>query len=432
VVVVDPKRRIQLFNRAAAQLTGWDETAAAGLDYLSVLKLETTDGRPARGADLDPFMKAWSSRQTVLSQDLMLVTRAGRKLNLRLAVSPILDASGRATGEIGLLHDISDDMAIERQKDEFVSTASHEMRTPIAAIEGYLSLSLNEKSATIDPRARKYLESAHASIGHLGQLFRDLLSVTKAETAITREALIPVNINQLLTEAVNDMQFSAQAKHLALTLQTSATGGKSISPLYYVSGHPERLREVVMNLIDNAIKYTPTGSVQVLLGGNDAEVHITVSDTGLGISAEDISHLFQKFYRIDSSETRTIGGTGLGLYLVRRVIELHNGRVWAESDGAGKGARFNITLPRLRQEDVARLQSQAVLTVAPEPSPAPAAPEIAPPPAPPPVPAPAPPPVPAPVPPPVPPPAPAPTTPPVAPQTNPVTVDPPATTMLES
>jgi PAS domain S-box-containing protein len=366
VVVVDPKRRVQLFNHAAAQLTGWDETAAVGLDYLSVLKLETTDGRPARGGDLDPFMQAWGSRQTVLSENLMLVTRAGRKLNLRLAVSPILDSAGRPTGEIGLLHDISDDMAVERQKDEFVSTASHEMRTPIAAIEGYLSLALNEKSATIDARARKYLESAHASIGHLGQLFRDLLSVTKAETAINREALVPVNINQLLTEAVNDMQFSAQAKHLALSLQTSAGGGKSIAPLYYVAGHPERLREVVMNLIDNAIKYTPAGSVQVLLGGNETEVHITVADTGLGISADDIAHLFQKFYRVDSSETRTIGGTGLGLYLCRRVVELHNGRVWAESDGVGKGSRFSISLPRLRQEEVERLQSQAALTVTPE------------------------------------------------------------------
>ncbi len=206
--------------------------------------------------------------------------------------------------------------------------------------------------STSEPKS--ILDKAHEAIGHLGELFRDLLSVTKAEEGTLDTRMEAVNIAKLVQTACDDMQFVAKKKNLTLVYQVGAGTGKTIAPLFYVSANPERLREVVMNLIDNGIKFSTEGGIRVTLEGNDKDVTVAVSDTGVGIAAEDMPHLFQKFYRIDSSATRTIGGTGLGLYLCRRVIEAFNGRIWIESK-LGEGSTFKFTLPRLSQEEAEKL-----------------------------------------------------------------------------
>jgi PAS domain S-box-containing protein len=354
VMVVDGTRKIQLFNRAAQQLTGWDEDSAMNIDYNLVLQLKTTTDQPlAEGSD--PFTEAWKAGDTHVRDDVVMTTRSGHKVQLSLSISPIYGPDKQPSGAIALFRDVSKEKEVERQKDEFVSTASHEMRTPVAAIEGYISLAMNPNVATVDERAKKYLDKAHEAIQHLGELFRDLLSVTKAEEGTLNTKLEAVNIAKLLQTATDDMQLIAKKKNLTVVYLVGGGGtGKAISPLYYVSANPERLREVVMNLIDNGIKFTTEGGIKVTLDGNDKEVTVSVSDTGLGIAAEDIPHLFQKFYRIDSSATRTIGGTGLGLYLCRRVIEAFNGRIWIESK-VNEGSNFKFTLPRLSQEDAEKL-----------------------------------------------------------------------------
>lgn len=349
VLVVDTARQIQLFNKAASQLTGWDEASAQGINYNLVLKLRTSDDQEVTDTN-DPFATAWTTLQPVVADDLVMTTRAGRKIQLNISVSPITDAANRPTGAIALFRDISREKAVERQKDEFVSTASHEMRTPVAAIEGYISLAMNANVATIDDRAQKYLGKAHDTIQHLGELFRDLLSVTKAEEGKLNSHTEAVSLSDLVEHAVEDMQFAAQKRHLTLVFQSSHIAGKAISPLYYAMANPERLREVVMNLIDNALKYTQEGGVTVSVTGDTHDVVVSVADTGVGIAAEDMGHLFQKFYRVDNSATRTIGGTGLGLYLCRTMVELWNGRIWLESK-PGEGSTFKISLPRVKEAE---------------------------------------------------------------------------------
>ena len=129
-----------------------------------------------------------------------------------------------------------------------------------------------------------------------------------------------------------------------------------IKPFYYIHADPERLREVITNIFDNAVKYTESGSVTLGLTGNTEVVQISVRDTGAGIPTEDIPHLFQKFYRVDSSSTRTIGGTGLGLFICRKIVELYDGRIWVESE-LGKGSTFYVNLPRLSIEKAKQLQA---------------------------------------------------------------------------
>ena len=364
VVVVNTQRQIQLFNKAAQTMTGWDEESAQTIDYNLVLKLKSAEDKDL--TDLtDPFSIAATSKETVVNNTIVLTTQAGRKIPLSISVSPILDNKNIVTGAIALFRDITKEKELERQKDEFVSTASHEMRTPVAAIEGYISLAMNSNVATIDDRALKFLTKAHETIGHLGELFRDLLSVTKAEENSLNVKIEAVDINTLLQAAVDDMVFTAEKKKLSVVFQLSASGGKALAPTYYVGANPERLREVVMNLIDNGIKFTPEGGITVTLEGNDKEVTVSVADTGFGIAAEDMTHLFQKFYRIDNTATRTIGGTGLGLYLCRTVIELFQGRLWVESK-PGKGSTFKFTLPRLNDTQVKSMLAEvAAKTTAP-------------------------------------------------------------------
>ena len=183
-----------------------------------------------------------------------------------------------------------------------------------------------------------------------------------------------------MQQLTDDLRFSAEKKGL---LAEFVIGGADetidattkdasvqhlVKPLYYVFVDPDRIREVVTNLFDNACKYTDSGKVSIGLTGNNEVVQLYVRDTGAGIPPDDITHLFQKFYRVDNSATRTIGGTGLGLFISRKIIELYQGRIWVESE-IGKGSTFFINLPRLTTSRAIELQpSEASRTSASVPA----------------------------------------------------------------
>lgn len=364
IIVVDAKRRIQLFNRAAIEMTGWDGKSADNIDYRLVLGLQNTQGEKLSD-DNDPFNKAWQTKKNLVSDDLVMQTKGGHRINVMLSISPVFGADGKPDGGICLFRDVTGDKEVERLRDEFISTASHEMRTPVAAIEGYLALAMNPSVATIDDRAKGYLDKAHNATTHLGELFRDLLSITKIDNSGAEDKREPVELSKLLKEAVSDMQFSAKAKGLELQFMpvASGKGEKSITPLFAVSVNQQRIREVVMNLIENAIKFTPQGRVSVSIHGDKEQVTVEVSDSGIGIAPEDASHLFQKFYRIDNSATRTIGGTGLGLYLCRTIIEGNGGRIWVDSK-MGHGSTFSFTLPRIENDKLSQPEAAAIAAAA--------------------------------------------------------------------
>lgn len=354
VLVVDHNRQIQLFNPAAVKITGWDAPSAQGIDYRLVLNLHDAKGNKIGDQD-DPFTACWREGKSTVRTDLTMETKGGRKIAVELSLSPIFDADKKISGGIALFRDISAEKEVERQRDEFISTASHEMRTPVAAIEGYLSLVMNPAVATIDDRAKSYVEKAHASTQHLGELFRDLLSITKLEDSGKTDSLEVFDLTKLVKDVVADMTFAAEKKKLEIQFSASDQSVRSehsVLPIYAVRANPQRIREVIMNLIENAIKFTGEGgSIHATIGGNIDTVTVSVNDTGVGIAAEDIPHLFQKFYRIDNTATRTIGGTGLGLYLCRTIIELVGGRIWVESR-LGEGSTFKFSLPRVASDSV--------------------------------------------------------------------------------
>jgi PAS domain S-box-containing protein len=362
VILIDDQQIIRHFNQGASTITGWGREEAEGLDWHSVLKFFTSKGE-AVAPEQTPLAKAFSSGQPVRDNTVSITTKSGTALAVTFSVSALSDDSKHTTGLVAIFRDVSEERAEENQRAEFISTASHEMRTPVAAIEGYLSLALNEKVATIDNRARDYLEKAHSSTKHLGQLFQDLLTSAKAEDGRLTNHPKVVEMGAFLEQLAQDLRFSAEKKGLfmeflfgnsAVKDASGETGeardmSKVVRPLYYVQVDPDRMREVITNIFDNGCKYTDEGKVTLGLTGNDGVVQIYVRDTGQGIPTEDISHLFQKFYRVDNSATRTIGGTGLGLFICRKIVELYQGRLWVESE-LGKGSTFYINIPRLTSQ----------------------------------------------------------------------------------
>ncbi|HEX5394959.1 MAG TPA: ATP-binding protein [Candidatus Saccharimonadales bacterium] len=368
VILVDGDNTIRLFSTAASSITGWKVEEAVGLDFRSVINITDEHGQPYP-PELHPFAQALRTRSTVRDSRGLLSTKSGKLVPISLIVSPILeDVKNMSTGVLGVLRDVTTEKQDENRRSEFVSTASHEMRTPIAAIEGYLSLALNPKVANIDARGRNLLEKAHAATQHLSQLFVDLLTSAKAEDGRLASYPKVIELGEVLEQITDASRFTAEKKGLVLKYVLSAgtdiRGGKVVRPLFYVYVDPNRIREVLQNLVDNAVKYTNEGWVTISLTGDNNVVQVQIKDSGIGIAEEDIPHLFQKFYRVDNSMTRTVGGTGLGLFICKKIIELYNGRIWVDSH-YGKGSTFYINLPRLSKEQALHMQQSEASSLSP-------------------------------------------------------------------
>jgi len=354
VIAIDTQGIIQLINPAAQEILGWGKQDALMLNYKSILQLTDLNNNPLDPVD-DPIQQVLNTNQQIRSKTLTLITKSGKKITTSLVVSPIGDMG---SGIITVFRDMTKEKAEEREQAEFISTASHEMRTPVASIEGYLGLALNPNTAQIDAKARDFIMKAHEAAQHLGRLFQDLLDVSKSEDGRMTSLPKVVDIIPFAETITQGLQEKAREKGLTLTfIPTTNRSQKTITPVYFVNQDNDHIREVLDNLIENAIKYTPAGEVAVDVTGSDDKVVISIKDSGLGIPNEDVPHLFQKFYRVDNTDRQQIGGTGLGLYLSRRLAEAMQGRLWVESVH-GKGSTFFMELPRISSQEAEDLRAR--------------------------------------------------------------------------
>lgn len=354
VIAIDAHGVVQLINPAAQEILGWRKQDAISLDYRSVFRLIEEDGSEIT-ATTDPVQQVLNSNQQERSKDLRVSSKNGKKLNVAVVVSPIGQAG---SGSIIVFRDVTKEIAEGREQAEFISTASHEMRTPVASIEGYLGLALNPSTAQVDDKAREFIGKAQDSAKHLGRLFQDLLDVSRADDGRLSNNPKVTDIVEFTGEVVEGLRPKAEEKGLSLQYKPGASNGqgdRKLSPVYFVNLDRDHIREIINNLTENAIKYTPAGEVSVDIRGDDEHVRISIKDSGIGIPSEDIPHLFQKFYRVDNSDTREIGGTGLGLYLCRRLAENLGGRIWADSTYK-QGSTFYLELPRIDRAEAERLQ----------------------------------------------------------------------------
>lgn len=355
VMIVHSSGIVVLVNPAAMRLLGTsDPNMVENLQLASILNLENSEGAKIED-DVNPVLRAVMNGDNFETRDLILVSIQEQRRPV--AISVVCTTTGQ-NERIITLRDIARELEEEGEQADFISTASHEMRTPVASIEGYLGLALNPKTATIDERARKYLEEAHASSKHLGRLFKDLLDVTKLDDKKIRVQLTPVEMASTVRSIANGQVPMMSEKGIHYTFGANAARSDNtarvVNQEVYASVDIDFLREAVNNLVENAIKYTaPGGGIWVNVRGDDDRVLINVTDTGIGISPDDLKHVFQKFYRADNSQTRTVGGTGLGLYLVKQRVEAMGGKVWAESS-FGEGSTFYLSFPRITAEEYQR------------------------------------------------------------------------------
>jgi PAS domain S-box-containing protein len=344
IIVVDKNGVAELVNEAAAKMIGVAVPEITGLLYSSSFSFATRSGEES-GA----VTQALTEGKAIDTRNFDFVSvKTGRKIPVHLVITPLENGD-----KIIILNDIEQELREEQSRSEFISTASHEMRTPIAEISGYLGLALSPTTATIDERAKAYLEKASAASKHLGKLFQDLLDASAADSEEMKYAPEPVELTTFVKEATDAWAGAIANKGLRYVFNSSArsTGGmKMVSQLVYAYVDINYLRSVLDALMDNAVKYTKSGSITVNLRAEADKTKISVQDTGIGVATNDIAHIFQKFYRADNSDTRTVGGTGLGLYIAKRRAEEMGGLLFVESM-PGQGSIFTLTLPRITADE---------------------------------------------------------------------------------
>jgi signal transduction histidine kinase len=228
---------------------------------------------------------------------------------------------------------------LDKTKSEFLSIASHQLRTPISGIKGYLSMILEGDFGKVEEKPREILQSIYDNTERLNGLVNDFLDVSRIERGKLVMERQETDMGEMVQSIVSNFQPVAANKGLKLVY----TPPKEMVPKINID--PNKLRQVILNLVDNAIKYTHSGSVQVSLDGYTDRLRVCVKDTGVGLEPDEAKNLFKPFVRAADASKSNATGSGLGLYVARKIVQYHNGKVWAESEGKGKGSRFCVEVP---------------------------------------------------------------------------------------
>jgi two-component system phosphate regulon sensor histidine kinase PhoR len=319
VLVVDRHGRLQLVNRAAQEMLRV-EPSAGGRLYLEVIR------HPDIAAQLTTALGGLE----VGSQELSLARDPGRTFVARAA--PV---SGPSGGAVLVLHDITDLRRADQIRRDFVANVSHELRTPLTAIRGYVEALLDEPAD--QESTRKFLEIVARHSARMERLVKDLLRLARLDAKQEPLETARCDVAQIFSAVTADLHPSIEAKHQRMTVDVPGEAR-------LVEGDPAKLHDIVRNLVENAVNYSPEGAeVRLASARHDGAYTITVADSGPGIPDEDLSRVFERFYRVDKSRSRP-GGTGLGLAIVKHLVELHGGKAAAANRPEG-GAIFTITLP---------------------------------------------------------------------------------------
>ena len=342
---------ITSWNRAAQAMFGWTAAEAVGQRITLIIPRE-------RWPEQDEVLARVCKGESIDHFDTVRVRKSGERIDVSLTVSPVKDARGRIIGASKIARDVSDRKRAEaertkllqtvqqareeaeelnRSKDQFLALLSHELRTPLNAIFGWARML--QSAAMDEVTSRRAIDAILRNATAQVQLVEDLLDVSRIITGKMRLDVQWLDLKSVIESALDAVQPAASAKGLKIETVLDPNAGP-------VVGAADRLRQVVWNLLMNAIKFTPRdGRVQVHLRKLKSHVEIVVSDSGEGIQPEILPFIFDRFRQGDSTTTRPHGGLGLGLALVRHLVDLHGGRVRAASEGPGRGATFVVELP---------------------------------------------------------------------------------------
>jgi len=363
VLSTDLEGRITLMNPAAESMLGWADGEAVGKklsDVFEVINEETPD----QDNQLVTQMLA-AGGIGGFSKNALIVGKMGRRVSIDHSAAPIKDGQGNVTGLVLVFRDVSERKLLEKEfgkllerekearlasekarfraeeasrlKDEFLATVSHELTSPLNSISGWARIL---RTGNLDAQqSARALETIERSAKSQNQLINDLLDVSRIITGKMRLDVGPVPLGAVIEAAVDTVRPAADAKGIQVTVSLDPAADMA-------SGDAERLQQVMWNLLSNAIKFTPNGGrVEVALARINSHVEITVTDNGNGINPEFLPYVFDRFRQEDARFNRQHGGLGLGLAIVRHLVELHGGTVSAESPGLGQGATFTVVVP---------------------------------------------------------------------------------------
>jgi len=354
VMAMDAKGVIRFWNPRAERTFGWGRHEAIGASLVGLIVAEADRERLRQDLARAGTAAGGAPQRT----EVMGRRRDGTSFHLEVTITVIpedpdyrfsafaRDITERKRSErererllADAQHAREQAEAASRVKDEFLSTLSHEMRTPLTAIVGWIYLL---RGGRLDDPARvRALDAIDRNAGAQAQLISDILDLSRIVGAKFRLDVRPIQVAPVVASAIETLMPAANARRIKVQTVLDPSAG-------LVSGDTDRLRQVVWNLLSNAIKFTPKGgTVTARVERVEPNILVTIEDTGVGINSEVLPHVFERFRQGDSSNTRSHGGLGLGLAVVRHLVELHGGQVTASSAGEGQGATFTVTIPLL-------------------------------------------------------------------------------------
>lgn len=330
LLILDTEGQVVYMNLAAARTFRLDRKSSQDLEA-SALCVWGQEGEPAWKESLRDRVPAGPKLEPCILPD-------GARRLLRCAATPLWDANGRFAGVAVSAEDVTDRLEAEKAGSEFVSTVSHELRTPIASIKGYVDVILDGDAGELNETQREFLSIVARNNERLLMLINDLLDISRIESGSVRMDKRIVRADELVKFIASQMRGLFEEKDIRFEVQCP----EELPTIY---ADPGRIEQALANLLTNAAKFTPPGGrVQLaaqVLGG---EIVLSVSDTGCGIPEDEQSRVFEKFYRASTAESNQVRGCGLGLSIVKSIVERHGGRVWVES-APGKGSKFYLALP---------------------------------------------------------------------------------------
>lgn len=346
VFAIDAKGLITLFNPAAVKLTGYSEKDAMGKRYDDVLSFSTGEGKPATSF----IQRALDGHVTGMKTDTKLVRHDGSVIDVADSAAPIRDFEGNLQGVIVVFRDVSNERALDKAKSEFVSLASHQLRTPLSAVNWYSEMLLSGDAGKLSTEQHDYVREIFEGNQRMVELVDSLLNVSRLDVGTIRNDPEDTSMIELADSLQKEMQATITTKNLTLTRDIEKR-------LPNVWADPKLLRMVVQNLLSNAIKYTPKkGKVTLTMHtATPGEIHtarlhgsdylfLSITDTGYGIPKEQHQKVFEKLFRADNVRKMEVEGTGLGLYIVREVVKKFGGAIWFESMES-VGTTFYVVIP---------------------------------------------------------------------------------------
>jgi PAS domain S-box-containing protein len=329
---LDRDGQVSFANPAAARMLGTEPDALTGKKVHEILH---GSALPGHTCGEDCMLKRNASLPRATAGEDNLFRADGSSFPAEYALTPIPD-QGRFSGSVLSFRDISQRYALDRLKDEFISTVSHELRTPLTSIRGALGLLSSGILSEVSEKAANLLRIALTNSDRLVRLINDILDLERIQSGKQPLAFRAVQLHEIVSQAIDGMQPVADAAGVQLFHDTT---------LVELSADPDRLLQVLTNLLSNAVKFSPSGaSVSVMLRPGVTGVTLSVIDHGRGIPADKLEAVFDRFQQVDASDARQKGGSGLGLAICRSIVLQHSGRIWAERNPV-RGSTFRVFLP---------------------------------------------------------------------------------------